>query len=238
MSKKEKSMLKWFKERRNTKIKQLLLQHAIKVFDATAAGQEYLDIITRENNPQDPRLKSIINRIISLERDADKIEIRLGNEIAKGFLPSTIRQNLFRLLKSDDSTINLMKSSMKSLHLLNNTDDEVPIEILEYFKQLLNLIHDSIRIVWISIENLGENDEIILSNKETILENEKKADTLFLEAKEKILIGRTRREPFSAILSLIEIATDLEIATDSVRDTAEFLVVIVKIGIAINKEIK
>jgi len=238
LSEKEKSILKWFKERRNTKIKRLLLQHAIKVFDATAAGQEYMNILIRDNNPQDPRLKSIIDRIIRLEHDADNIEIRLGNEIAKGFFPSTIRQNLFRLLKSDDSTINLMKSSMKSLQLLNNIGIDISIEILEYFKELLTLIHDSIRIVWISIENLGENDEIILSNKEMILENEKKADTLFLEVKEKILVGRTEREPFTAILSLIEIATDLEIATDSVRDTAEFLVVIVKIGIAISGESK
>ncbi len=235
MNKPARSMLIWFKERRNQRIKKLLVQHVIKVYDATVAAQDFLHLFQERENQPDISLEAAINRIIKLEHDADVIEEKLASEIAKGYFPSTIRQNLFRVLKSDDATINLLKSSMKTLHLLITTDIQVHENIIRYFVKLIDIIHHSVNLVWISIEKLGIDDAFILEKKAEVEEHEREADELFLNVKEKSLVICNSKEPYSTLFSILEIATDLEMASDAVRDTAEYLTVIVKAGIAINE---
>lgn len=226
-------MLVWFKERRNLKIKNLMIQHVIKVYDATTAARDFLQLLQDSEYKSETSLEVIINRIIKFEHDADAIEERLANEIAKGYFPSVIRQNLFRLLKSDDSTVNLIKSSMKTLHLLIHTNLKAPEEIIDYFAKFIEIIHHSVKLVWASIEKIGEDDTFILEKRKKVEDYEREADALFLEMKEKALIICNAKEPYSTLFTILEVATDLEMASDAVRDTAEYLTVIIEAGIAL-----
>ena len=213
-------MVSWFKERRNQIIKNLLIEHAKKVYDTCSASLEYVNKVISDD--VDCPYEIILNRVISLERNADVIQTKLSNEISRGYFPPDVRQHLFRLLRSNDLCSNRIKSGSKTIELLRKTDSEIPENIIINYKKLIEGLKQSSKIIWDSIAKLGIDDDEILLNKEIIENLEKEADKIFLEIKEESLKFGTHKA-YGNIEMLIEAAVALEMSFDATYYSIQYL---------------
>lgn len=204
----------------------MLVKHAIKVNDICQTGEEAIRSIHKLSEAS---LEATIGRVFSLERIADNLQDRLSLDITRGFFPSPIRQNLFRYVKHFDETANFLKAGIVDLSLFSDLKIDLPEKILHLYTELFDLNHQSAKIVRNMVNQLGVDDDYILSWSKEVNILEKAADEIYFCIKEQALnLGKD--SSFSEMYLILDIGRSWEIASDNANMAADFLKVIVKIG--------
>ncbi len=220
------SLLHWFKTKGNIKIKEKILHHASSVKECCHIALELY-----QNLPEKPYnvLIEKIKQINILEEEADTIQDELANEISRSILPPHIQEDLFRMVRRFDATANWVKTSTKNIHIGLDLKLDFPRELISYLFQLTDLTYKSAVLVVEMIELLGLDDQTILDKRIKIEKYERKADSVFYEAKENVLI-MGKSENVSLVYLSLDTAKSLENASDMCSEAADFLYSLVMSG--------
>jgi len=213
-------LLKWFEKRRETKAITLMQQHLATTISAVEDLEKAVKASVSHNERE---AKVSIERVVSAEKDADRLRRVVMIELAGGELPPTDREDLMHLMKRVDMVADWCRESTRILNAIPMK--EVPETLRGAAVQMVEGVRECATALRKSINSMAEKPREALQAADEVERLEEKVDDLF-ENSRRLLAQEEKLKVGVAIL-MNELFETIELAADACEDACDQVRVIV-----------
>jgi len=213
-------LLKLFEKRRETKAITMMQKHLATTMSAVEDLEKAVNASVSNNERE---TKASIDRVISAEKEADRIRRVLMIELAGGELPPTDREDLMHLIKRVDMVADW---SREATRILNATPmPEVPETLKKAAVQMVEGVRECATALRKSINSMAEKPREALQAAEDVERLEEKVDDLFENSRR--LLAKEEKLKVGAAILMNELFEAIELAADSCEDACDQVRVII-----------
>ncbi|MCU0862018.1 MAG: DUF47 family protein [Methanomassiliicoccales archaeon] len=211
------SLLDWFGRRRESLVTSLLRDHAQKVVDTITELNRAVLALCKS----DPHTALDALRRSSLsEKEADKLEDSITEELSKGDLESKEREDLMHLIRRMDYVADWAKEAGMNLQLVIEAKVEVPVTLWNKYLAMTQELEKAAKLLKSAIDNLGVDEEAVMKYERGVQVQEHILDDLYFSTKKEIFFSSI--DP-KAIYLMRDMLHCLENSADKCNDAAEII---------------
>jgi predicted phosphate transport protein (TIGR00153 family) len=213
-------LLKWFEKRRETKAITLMQQHLATTISAVEALEKAVKASVSGNEKE---TKALIDRVMSAEKEADRLRRAVMIELAGGELPSTDREDLMHLMKRVDMVADWCRESTR---VLNATPMQDVSETLKKAAvQMVEGVRECATALRKSINSMAEKPEEALKAADEVERLEEKVDDIFENSRR--LLAKEEGLKIGVAILMNELFEAIEMAADACEDACDQVRIIV-----------
>jgi len=212
--------LKWFEKRRETKAITMMQRHLATTISAVEDLERAVKASVSNNEEE---AKASIKRVISAEKEADKLRRTVMTELAGGEMPPTDREDLMHLMKRVDMVADWCRESTR---ILNATPmQEVPETLKNVAVQMVEGVRECATALRKSINSMAEKPEEALKAADEVERLEEKVDDVFENSRR--LLAKEEGLKVGAAILMNELFEAIELAADACEDACDQVRVII-----------
>ena len=207
-------LIKWFEKRHETKALANIQRHLA----ITTGIVEDLDKAIRaaiEQNKEEMRV--CVGRVAASENEADDLRRRIMDEISRGELPPTDREDLMDLVKKVDMIADWSRESTRILVALPM--QELPKSINDMYVEMVERVKDCAFSLQKCVNKIITKPNEALQAADEVERLEEKVDDEHEKA--RMLIGRENLSKAGAAILSSELFEAIEMIADSCEDAAD-----------------
>jgi predicted phosphate transport protein (TIGR00153 family) len=207
-------LIKWFEKRHETKALANIQRHLA----ITTGIVEDLDKAIRAAIKQDKEeMRVCVGRVAASENEADGLRRRIMDEISRGELPSTDREDLMDLVKKVDMIADWSRESTRILVALPM--QELPKSINDEYVEMVERVKDCAFSLQKCVNKIITKPNEALQAADEVERLEEKVDDEHEKA--RMLIGRENLSKVGAAILSSELFEAIEMIADSCEDAAD-----------------
>lgn len=212
-------LLKWFEKRRESKAIATMQLH----LSTTMSAVEDLERAVKASvKLDDKEVKAAIERVISAEKEADRLRRAVMTELARGELPPTDREDLMHLMKRVDMVADSCRDSTRILAATPMSD--VPKKLREEAVKMVEAVKECASALRRAIGRMADKPEEALQAADEVERLEEKVDDLFENSRR--LLGKEKLNVGAAIL-INELYEAIEMTADWCEDACDQIRIII-----------
>jgi predicted phosphate transport protein (TIGR00153 family) len=213
-------LLKWLEKRRETKAITLMKRHLATTISAVEDLERAVKAAVDNNEKE---TKASIDRVISAEKEADRLRRVVMLELAGGELPPIDREDLMHLMKRVDMVADWCRESTR---ILNATPmQDVPETLKEAAVKMVEGVRECATALRKSINGMAEKPEEALKAADDVERLEEKVDDLFENSRR--LLAKEEKLKVGVAILMNELFETIELAADACEDACDHVRVIV-----------
>jgi len=213
-------LLKWFEKRRETKAITTMQQHLATTMSAV---EDLENAVKASVSGNEEKTKALIERVISAEKEADRLRRTVMIELAGGELPPTDREDLMHLMKRVDMVADWCRESTR---ILNATPMQNVPEILKKATvQMVEGVRECATALRKSINSMAEKPEEALKAADEVERLEEKVDDIFENSRR--LLAQEEKLKIGVAILMNELFEAIEMAADACEDACDQVRIIV-----------
>jgi len=213
-------LLKWFEKRRETKAITTMQRHLATTMSAVEDLEKAVKASVSNNERE---VKAAIDRVISAEKEADRLRRVVMNELAGGELPPVDREDLMHLIKRIDMVADW---SRESTRILRATPMQVVPESLKNAAvEMVEGVRECAAALRKCINSMAEKPGEALKAADEVERSEEKVDDLFENSRR--LLAKEEKLQVGAAILMNELFEAIELAADACEDACDQVRVII-----------
>jgi predicted phosphate transport protein (TIGR00153 family) len=216
------SLLEWFGKRRESLVTKGIREHAEKVGDSASELNRALTALVRSD--RDTALDAC-KRLILSEKEADRLEEMITEELSKGDMESKEREDLMHLIRRMDHVADWAKEAGMNLQLILETNVSVPVNLWRKYAEMAVELEKATKSLRMSIDALGVDADAVIKYERSVATSEHILDEMYFTTKKEILLS-TDLDP-RAIYLMRDLLHGMENSADSCKDAADILHILV-----------
>jgi len=213
----DKTMEKWFVQRRKSKVLELADRQLTLAIDTVTELENSISAASKKNVED---AKKHIERLFRTEEEVDSLRRTIFEESTRGSLPLNDREDLMHLVKRLDVMADHVKDSGRNVLLL--LEISIPKELWNAYAEMAKDLVECARALRASIEKLGSDPVEARALSQKVDEVEKKVDEDNLKIK-GILLKSDKEVTPSTLFILKDLVESMEEVADSCDDTADYV---------------
>ena len=213
-------LLKWFEKRRETKAITTMQQHLATTMSAV---EDLENAVKASVSGNEEKTKALIERVISAEKEADRLRRTVMIELAGGELPSTDREDLMHLMKRVDMVADWCRESTRVLNATPMQD--VPEILKNATVQMVEGVRECATALRKSINSMTEKPEEALKAADEVERLEEKVDDIFENSRR--LLAKEEGLKIGVAILMNELFEAIEMAADACEDACDQVRIIV-----------
>ena len=207
-------LAKWFEKRRETKALTTVQRHLA----LTMGIVEDLDkAIAAAIRNEEKEMRKCVERVASSEKEADTLRRKVMDEISKGELSATDREDLMDLVKRVDMVADWSRESTRILGAIPMT--EVPKSIKDEITIMVNSVRECASSLQKCVNKMMTKPEEALQAADAVEREEEKVDDIHEKA--RILIGREDLPRAGVAVLISQLFEAIEMIADSCEDACD-----------------
>lgn len=207
-------LAKWFEKRRETKALTTVQRHLA----LTMGIVEDLDkAIAAAIRNEEKEMRKCVERVASSEKEADTLRRKVMDEISKGELSATDREDLMDLVKRVDMVADWSRESTRILGAIPMT--EVPKPIKDEITIMVNSVRECASSLQKCVNKMMTKPEEALQAADAVEREEEKVDDIHEKA--RILMGREDIPRAGVAVLISQLFEAIEMIADSCEDACD-----------------
>jgi len=207
-------LIKWFEKRRETKALTTVQRHLA----LTMGIVEDLDkAIAAAIGNEEKEMRKCVERVASSEKEADTLRRKVMDEISKGELSATDREDLMDLVKRVDMVADWSRESTRILGAIPMT--EVPKSIKDEITIMVNSVRECASSLQKCVNKMMTKPEEALQAADAVEREEEKVDDIHEKA--RILMGREDLPRAGVAVLISQLFEAIEMIADSCEDACD-----------------
>jgi len=167
--------------------------------------------------------KASIDRVISAEKEADRLRRVVMTELARGELPPTDREDLMHLIKRVDMVADWSRESTRVLSATPMQD--VPDSLKKAAVAMVEGVRECAAALRRCINSMAEKPEEALKAADEVERLEEKVDDIFENSRR--LLAKEEKLKVGVAILMNELFEAIEVAADACEDACDQIRVIV-----------
>lgn len=216
------SLLDYFGKRRESLVTKGIREHAEKVGDTASELNRALNALVRVD--RDTALDAM-KRLLLSEKEADRLEEMITEELSKGEMEAKEREDLMHLIRRMDNVADWAKEAGMNLQLIIETKVAVPIALWKKYAEMSAELEKATKSLRMSIDALGVDAEAVIRYERGVEESEHMLDEMYFSTKKEIFL--TLELDPRAIYLMRDLLHGIENSADSCKDAADILHILV-----------
>ena len=213
-------LIKWFEKRRETKALTTVQRHLA----LTMGIVEDLDkAIAAAIGNEEKEMRKCVERVASSEKEADTLRRKVMDEISKGELSATDREDLMDLVKRVDMVADWSRESTRILGAIPMT--EVPKPIKDEITIMVNSVRECASSLQKCVNKMMTKPEEALQAADAVEREEEKVDDIHEKA--RILMGREDLPRAGVAVLISQLFEAIEMIADSCEDACDQIRIII-----------
>ncbi|MCJ7470436.1 DUF47 family protein [Candidatus Bathyarchaeota archaeon] len=213
-------LVKWFEKRRETKALTTVQRHLA----LTMGIVEDLDkAIAAAIGNEEKEMRKCVERVASSEKEADTLRRKVMDEISKGELSATDREDLMDLVKRVDMVADWSRESTRILGAIPMT--EVPKSIKDEITIMVNSVRECASSLQKCVNKMMTKPEEALQAADAVEREEEKVDDIHEKA--RILMGREDLPRAGVAVLISQLFEAIEMIADSCEDACDQIRIII-----------
>ena len=213
-------LIKWFEKRRETKALTTVQRHLA----LTMGIVEDLDkAIAAAIRNEEKEMRKCVERVASSEKEADTLRRKVMDEISKGELSATDREDLMDLVKRVDMVADWSRESTRILGAIPMT--EVPKSIKDEITIMVNSVRECASSLQKCVNKMMTKPEEALQAADAVEREEEKVDDIHEKA--RILMGREDLPRAGVAVLISQLFEAIEMIADSCEDVCDQIRIII-----------
>ena len=213
-------LLKWFEKRRENKAITTMQRHLATIMSAVEDLEKALKASINNNEKE---TKASIDRVISAEKEADRLRRVVMTELSGGELPPTDREDLMHLIKRIDMVADWSRESTRILGATPMKD--VPDSLKMSAVKMIEGVRECATALRKCINRMAEKPEEALKAADEVERLEEKVDDLFENARR--LLAKEEKFKVGAAILMNELLNAIEMAADMCEDACDQVRIII-----------
>ena len=213
-------LLKWFEKRRENKAITTMQRHLATIMSAVEDLEKALKASINNNEKE---TKASIDRVISAEKEADRLRRVVMTELSGGELPPTDREDLMHLIKRIDMVADWSRESTRILGATPIKD--VPDSLKMSAVEMIEGVRECATALRKCINSMAEKPEEALKAADEVERLEEKVDDLFENARR--LLAKEEKFKVGAAILMNELLDAIEMAADMCEDACDQVRIII-----------
>jgi len=213
-------LLKWFEKRRETKAISTMQRHLATTMSAVEDLERAVKALVSNNERE---MKAAIDRVISAEKEADRLRRVVMIELSGGELPPTDREDLMHLIKRIDMVADWSRESTRILNAIPTPD--VPETLKKATVQMVEGVRECATALRKSISSMAEKPEEALKAADEVERLEEKVDDIFENSRR--LLAKEESLKIGVAILMNELFETIELAADACEDACDQVRIIV-----------
>jgi len=213
-------LLKWFEKRRENKAITTMQRHLATIMSAVEDLEKALKASINNNEKE---TKASIDRVISAEKEADRLRRVVMTELSGGELPPTDREDLMHLIKRIDMVADWSRESTRILGATPMKD--VPDSLKMSAVEMIEGVRECATALRKCINRMAEKPEEALKAADEVERLEEKVDDLFENARR--LLAKEEKFKVGAAILMNELLNAIEMAADMCEDACDQVRIII-----------
>jgi predicted phosphate transport protein (TIGR00153 family) len=207
-------LIKWFEKRKETKALANIQRHLA----LTAGIVEDLEKAIRAAVERDLKeMQTCIGRVTSGEKEADSLRRKIMDEISKGELSPTDREDLMDLVKRVDMVADWSRESTRVLGAIPM--EHVPDTIKNAFIEMVKSVKECTVSLQKCVNKMMTKPEEALQAADMVEREEEKVDDMHEKA--RVLIGKENLPKAGVAILASQLFEALEMIADSCEDVCD-----------------
>jgi predicted phosphate transport protein (TIGR00153 family) len=213
-------LLKWFEKRRENKAITTMQRHLATIMSAVEDLEKALKASINNNEKE---TKASIDRVISAEKEADRLRRVVMTELSGGELPPTDREDLMHLIKRIDMVADWSRESTRILGATPMKD--VPDSLKMSAVEMIEGVRECATALRKCINSMAEKPEEALKAADEVERLEEKVDDLFENARR--LLAKEEKFKVGAAILMNDLLDAIEMAADMCEDACDQVRIII-----------
>ncbi|MEM1539980.1 MAG: DUF47 family protein [Candidatus Bathyarchaeia archaeon] len=207
-------LIKWFEKRRETKALTMIQQHLA----ITTSIVEDLEKAVKAAVDGDLKtLQTCVGRVTNGEREADSLRRKVMDEVSKGELPPTAREDIMHLVKRVDMVADWSRESTRVL--MATPMEHVPASIKKEFIEMARGVRECAIMLQKCINKIITKPEEALQAADVVEREEEKVDDLYEEA--RALLGKEDLQRAGVAVLVGQLFEAMEMIADTCEDACD-----------------
>jgi predicted phosphate transport protein (TIGR00153 family) len=174
-------LIKWFENRRETKVITMMQQHLATTMSAV---EDLERAVKAAANNDEKKMKESIDRVTSAENEADKLRRDDMRELAHGDLPSHDREDLMHLMKRIDMVADWSRESTRILNVIPPKD--IPDNLKKAIVEMMSGARKCAVALRKSVSHMTKKPEEALKAADAVERLEEEVDALHENARRQL----------------------------------------------------
>jgi predicted phosphate transport protein (TIGR00153 family) len=213
-------LIKWFEKRREDKALTTVRRHLVLTETIAEDTEKAIAAAIRGDENEKARLT---RTVANSEREADKLRRSVMEEISKGELSPTDREDLMELMKRIDMVADWSRESTRILGAIPM--DQVPSAIKENLSEMANGAKRCVSSLQECVNKMMTKPEEALHATDTVEREEEKVDDIHEKA--RILLGKEDLPKAGVAVLISQLFEAIEMIADSCEDACDQVRVII-----------
>lgn len=162
-----------------------------------------------------------IKNISHMEKEADFLRRKIADELAKGELPSTAREDLMTLVRTIDWIADWSKDAARILEILLPAFKKVPKDLQDICIKMSITIRECVSVLASSINQLGKGSKEVLDLGDQVERIEEKVDEQYADARKLLSKIGDHDLKIGELILFSEFLDSLEMVADWCENTAD-----------------
>jgi predicted phosphate transport protein (TIGR00153 family) len=207
-------LIKWFEKRRETKALATVQRHL-----ALTSGivEDLEKAIIAAIKKDEKEMRRCVERVASSEREADTLRRTVMDEISKGELAPTDREDLMDLVKRVDMVADWNREATRVLGAIPM--EQVPASIKDALIEMVKSVKECVVSAQKCVNKMMTKSEEALQAADTVEREEEKVDDLYEKA--RILIGKEDLPRAGVAVLISQLFDAIEQIADSCEDVSD-----------------
>lgn len=210
-------MARWISERRRREILKISDVHFAKVFDVVIKLNEMVKLF-KEGGAS---FKAIYKDVFEIEREADKVKEEIIGELSKGVIHPMDREDIVRLILSNDDVAGYAKTAARCLLYLS--PDDVPEDIVENIHKMSETAVKQMSHLRRSFESLMVDPKKAIEEANIVERYEEAIDEIRDDLILRILKWADQHKVISLAMLVKELVERIEQMSDKMEDTGDVI---------------
>jgi predicted phosphate transport protein (TIGR00153 family) len=207
-------LAKWFEKRREAKALTTVQRHLALTMGIVEDLHKAIAAAIRN---EEKEMRRCIERVASSEKEADVLRRRVMDEISKGELSATDREDLMDLMKRVDMVADWSRESTRILGAI--PIKEVPKLIKDEITVMVNSVKGCASSLQKCVNKMMTKPDEALQAADAVEREEEKVDDIHEKA--RILIGREDLSRAGVAVLISELFEAIEMIADSCEDACD-----------------
>jgi predicted phosphate transport protein (TIGR00153 family) len=207
-------LVKWFEKRRETKALATVQRHLALT---TGIVEDLERAVAAAIVGDEKEMRKCVERVSSSEREADSLRRKVMDEISRGELPSTDREDLMDLVKRVDMIADWSRESTRILGAVRM--EYVPDSVKDVFFVMAKSVKQCAVLVQRCVNLMMTKPGEALQAADAVEREEEKVDDVHEKA--RILIGREDLPRAGVAVLISELFDAIEMVADSCEDVCD-----------------
>jgi predicted phosphate transport protein (TIGR00153 family) len=212
-------LIKWFEKRREAKALSMIQHHLALTTSIVEDLEKAISALVKDNAEE---MSTCIERVANNEREADALRRRVMDEISKGDLSPTAREDIMHLVKRVDMVADWSREAARILSVL--PVEELPKTVKgEALKMVLG-VKECVLLLRECVNKMMTKPEEALQAADAVEREEERVDDLHEKARR--LLGEEKLPKAGIAVLVSQLFEALEMVADSCEDACDHVRVI------------